>query len=199
MNIDDFKALLDLQDTDEKLLDFCRKYVLHGTPFVFHSRDDDFYEFRKRIAAKFSIPFHEVYIAGSGKLGFSVFKNKQFDYDSDIDIALISPQLFDSFMKSIAQFQMRIRRAREVVREQELVMYHEFLEYVAMGWIRPDKLPISFQMKTIKDDWFEFFRSISDGRSEVGNYKVNGGVFRSYEHFEAYTVDGLASVRKKSP
>lgn len=195
MNLEEFKVELDNKKTNEELLDFCRKYVLHGTPFVFNGRDDDFYEFRKRIANKFNIPFHEIYITGSAKLGYSPFKNKEFDYDSDIDVAIISPALFETIMKSISQYQNRFRKARAVVRDGELVMYHEFLEYVALGWIRPDKLPISFQMRTFKNDWFNFFQEISNGKSEVGNYKVNAGVFQSYEHLEEYIVGGLNDIR----
>lgn len=195
MNLEEFKVELDSKKTNEDLLDFCRKHVLHGTPYVFNGRDDDFYEFRKRIANKFNIPFHEIYITGSAKLGYSPFKNKDFDYDSDIDVAIISPSLFETIMKSISQYQVRFRKARAVVRERELAMYHEFLEYVALGWIRPDKLPISFQMRTFKNDWFEFFQEISNGKSEVGNYKVNAGVFQSYEHLEDYIVGGLNDIR----
>lgn len=197
MRLESFMERLKEQDEAEKLYDFCRKFVLHGTPYVFNGRDDDFYEFRKRIAQKFGIPFHEIYITGSGKLGFSPFKRKNFDYDSDIDVAIISPNLFENIMRDISKYQMSFRRARTVVRESELEMYHQFLEYVALGWIRPDKLPISFQMKTFKNDWFDFFQSISYGKSEVGNYKVNAGVYQSYEHLEDYIVSGLIDLRNK--
>lgn len=197
VDLERFMVELENHDTNHKQYDFCRKFVLHGTPFVFGGRDNDFYEFRKKIANKFSIPFHEIYITGSGKLGFSPFKLKVFDYDSDIDVAIISPKLFENIMKDISKYQMSFRKARAVVRESELEMYHQFLEYVALGWIRPDKLPISFQMKTFKNDWFEFFNGMSYGRSEVGNYKVNAGVFQSYEHLEDYIVSGLVDVRKK--
>jgi predicted nucleotidyltransferase len=197
MNLENFLLKLEEQSTIELQYDFCRKFVLHGTPYVFHGRDEDFYEFRKRVANKFNIPFHEIYITGSGKLGFSPFKLKAFDYDSDIDVAIISPSLFESIMRDIAVYQMRFRKARSVVRESELVMYHDFLEYVALGWIRPDKLPISFQMKTFKNDWFEFFQKLSYGNSEVGNYKVNAGVFKSYKHLEDYIVSGLLDIRNR--
>jgi predicted nucleotidyltransferase len=196
MNFNEFEIELKNKNSDEDILDFCRKYVLHGTPFVFSDRDDDFYDFRKMIANKFSISFHEVYITGSAKLGFSPFKKKTFDYDSDIDVALISPLLFESIMKDIARYQMRFRKNRDVVSKDELSMYHDFLEYVALGWIRPDKLPISFQMKAFKTDWFCFFRDISNGKSEVGNYKVAAGVFKSYGHLENYIVSGLIDIRK---
>ena len=93
---------------------------------------------------------------------------------------------------------MRYRKARATVQEEELKTYHEFLEYTAMGWIRPDKLPISFQMKAIKKDWFDFFESISNGKSPVGNYKVSAGVFKSYGHLEDYIVSGLKDIRNRN-
>ncbi|ANE56423.1 hypothetical protein [Methylomonas sp. DH-1] len=195
MDIDSFFEDLHKKSSEEEILDFCRKFILHGTPYVFGSKDEDFYEFRKRIGEKFNVPFYEIYITGSAKLGFSPFKDKIFDYDSDIDVALVSPQLFERIMFDIGYYQMQFRKNRAVVRERELRMYHEFLEYVALGWIRPDKLPVSFQMRTFKDDWFDFFRSISNGKSEVGNYQVNAGVFKSYHHLETYTFLGIKDLK----
>lgn len=198
MNIDDFLKTLKSFTDDEQILDFCRKHVLHGIPFVFSGKDEEYYDFRKIISEKFEVPFHEIYITGSGKLGFSYYKQKPFDYDSDIDIAIISSGLFEKIMKDISQYQMRYRKSRTTVSDIELKTYHTFLEYVALGWIRPDKLPISFQMKAIKDDWFSFFSSLSYGRSSVGNYKVAAGVFKSYQHFEDYIVNGLKDLKIKT-
>ena len=110
MNLEDFILCLKSLETDEHLLDFCRKYVLHGIPYVFIGREDEYYEFRKIISNKFQIPFHEVYITGSGKLGFSPLKNKVFDYDSDIDVALISSALFERIMNDISLYQMKFRK-----------------------------------------------------------------------------------------
>lgn len=75
-------------------------------------------------------------------------------------------------------------------------MYHEFLEYTVLGWIRPDKLPRSFQFGKIKQDWFDYFNSISYKKSEVGDYKVSAGVFKTYRHLEQYTVNGFQQVKK---
>lgn len=52
-------------------------------------------------------------------------------------------------------------------------------------------------MHVFKKDWFQFFNSISYGKSEVGNYKVNAGVFKSYEHLEDYIVSGLSSIKRR--
>lgn len=177
-----------------RLVDACRRHLLHGTPHVFVDRENAFFDFRRRIADKFAVGFHEVFIVGSAKLGFSPYKEKMFDLDSDIDVVIVSDRLFDAFMGQIQYYQGELRRSRRVVTNRELSLYHQFLEYVALGWIRPDKLPLSFTLSSVKDDWFAFFKSISNGKSEVGNYKVSGGVFRSYSHLESYLLEGLQEV-----
>src|ERR1700730_7077144 len=80
---------------ESALLDFCRKYNLHGTPKIFTGCEDRYYDFRKRIAVKFNINFHEVYITGSAKLGFNPHKRQLFSYDSDVDVAIVSASLYD--------------------------------------------------------------------------------------------------------
>ena len=189
------KRLKDIK-SESDLHDLARKEILHGTPFVFKDSDADFYEFRKRIAKHFEIGFHEVFITGSGKLGFSPHKGTFFSYDSDIDVAIVSDNLFQTMMERIRCYQMKLRESRIAVTKKEIKRYHCFLEYSAIGWIRPDLLPYSFDIGNIRENWFDFFRSISDGRSEVGNYKVNAGVFKSYRHLEKYTFSGLDSVKK---
>lgn len=191
--LDELCAITD----DEALLDFCRRRMLHGTPTVFEGREQEFYAFRKRIADAFEVHYNEVLITGSAKLGFSPFKLKLFDYDSDIDVAIISDRLYERIMDWIHGYQLELRENRKVVSERELKAYHNFLEYGAMGWMRPDLLPTSFQVKDLKDGWFDFFRSISFGACEVGNYKVNAGVFKTHAHLEKYTISGLRSVRTR--
>jgi len=195
MNLDEFFAQLKAASSEADMIDFCRRTVLHGTPKIFEGKEDDFYAFRKRIAVKWNVSFHEVYIVGSAKIGFSPFKRKQFDLNSDIDVAIVSPELFSSFMDKIYEYQMSLREARRAISQRELDLYHNFLEYAAIGWFRPDKLPLSFSMKRIKEDWFEFFESISSGQSEVGNYQVNAGVYKSYWHLENYAVSGIRDLK----
>ncbi|WP_427833327.1 hypothetical protein ACQP4G_09605 [Actinobacillus pleuropneumoniae] len=95
--------------SDDKIIEFTRKNIIHGTPFIFASNEDKFYDFRKAIADKWNIIYHEIYITGSAKLGFSFFKNKLFDNDSDIDVAIISNSLFDRIAKEVEDFQWNIR------------------------------------------------------------------------------------------
>jgi hypothetical protein len=193
--MESFLDRLKKTNTSEEVLDFCRKSVLHGTPHIFQGREDEHYEFRKRIAEQFDISFHEVYITGSAKLGFSPFKKTNFSYESDVDVAIVSHKLFEEIMEHIRQYQMQLRNSRLAVSSYEIGKYHTFLEYGAIGWMRPDHLPHSFTVKELKDNWFDFFSSISYGKSEVGNYKVNAGVFKTYKHLERYTFSGFESLK----
>jgi len=195
--MNEFLASLAATGDEDALLDFCRRRSLHGTPAVFGGNEDDYYEFRKRIANKFDISFHEVFITGSAKLGFSPRKKKLFGYESDIDVAIISSSLYERIMGYIHDYQMELRENRKAVSYEELNGYHRFLEYGAIGWMRPDLLPTSFRVRELKRDWFDFFDSISYGKSEVGNYKVTAGAFKSYAHLERYTLSGLRSLRTK--
>lgn len=194
MTRDEFLLAVKASGDGGNLVDACRRHLLHGTPHVFATRENSFFDFRRRIADKFRVGFHEVFVVGSAKLGFSPYKEKDFDLDSDIDVVIVSAQLFDSFMEQIGSCQSELRRSRRSVSTREQALYHQFLEYAALGWIRPDKLPLSFTLSRLKNDWFDFFRSISNGNSEVGNYKVAAGIFRSYAHLENYLLEGLLEV-----
>jgi predicted nucleotidyltransferase len=196
MTLADFQENL-LRATEPKALtDLCRRSILHGTPFIFDGREDDYYRFRTRIADEYEVRFFQIYIVGSAKLGFSPHKGSPFDLDSDIDVAVVSGDLYDRILDEILRFQIELNSSRASVTEKELLRYHQFLEYTALGWIRPDKLPVSFRFYEMKNRWFEFFRSISNGGSEVGNYLVSAGVFKSYFHLERYHVSSLYNIRR---
>lgn len=195
--LEGFYALLAGTAAGVPLGDFCRKHVLHGTPFVFRGKEPHYYDFRKRIADKFGVSYAEVLITGSAKMGFSPHKNTVFSADSDIDVAIVSSELYEKYVEIAREYQMQLRAARRAVTVDELRMYHQYLEYLVLGWIRPDRLPLSFRVNDLKTDWFEFFASISNGRSEVGNYKVAAGVFRSHRHLELYTFSSIQSVQER--
>ena len=55
MTKDEFDALLMCCRNDEDILDFARKFIIHGIPYVFNGREDEFFEFRNRIGKHFSI------------------------------------------------------------------------------------------------------------------------------------------------
>lgn len=194
MTFNNFKGeIIQLDDSQKRLL-FIQKFLFHGIPAVFKNREDEYFEFRNRIANKFNVGFHEVFIVGSAKLGFSYYKGTEFNYDSDIDVVIVNEKLFEEFYFKITDYQYQLDRQYKTVDLKELKIYTDFLQYLVKGWMRPDKLPTSFQVDLLKTEWFDFFESISYNNSEVGNYKVAAGLFKNYEYLEKYYTRSVEDV-----
>lgn len=196
-DIQEFKKVLLRTHTDDERINFIRKYFFHGLPYIFNGREHDYFEFRNNISKYFNISFHEVFIVGSGKFGFSYSKNTIFSYDSDIDVVLVSESLFDYYYEKICDYQYRMDKHHRLISLDEKKEYANFLRYLVKGWMRPDLLPISFQVELLKKEWFDFFKSISYNKSSVGNYKVAGGLYKSYKYLEKYYISNINSFYKK--
>jgi hypothetical protein len=74
----------------------------------------------------------------------------------------------------------------------------KFIRYLSTGWMRPDLLPSNtIEFEKIRHEWDEFFRNISYGKSEVGNYKVKAGLFKSQRYAEKYYRSSIGNVQNK--
>ena len=197
MDIKEFYEILNNSKEEKERLRVLRKIVFHGTPAVFNGNEDEFYEFRQLIAEKFGVGFQEVFIVGSAKLGFSYIKETEFTYDSDIDVVIVNRDLFEYYSKLICDYQYNLDQFKKIPSKKELSDYNRFLQYLIKGWMRPDLLPYSFQTGAIKTEWFEFFDSISNGKSNIGNYKVSAGLFKDYSFLEKYHLNGLNQIYQK--
>lgn len=192
----DLLQLISATQNEEECLKIVRKYIIHGTPFVFKDREEEYYEFRESIAKHFGIRFHEVLILGSAKLGYSYHKDSVFSLESDIDVALVNEKLYERYFENICTYQYNKGRALFTTNQNEEKEYFRFLKYLVKGWMRPDLLPCRVQIKTIKEEWFNYFKSISYGKSPVGNYMVTGGVFKNFHYLERYCTESLLKLKQ---
>lgn len=191
MDLDLFKRTILSTKSNEERKHFTRKYFFHGVPFVFKEREEDYFEFRSNIARQYNINFGEVFIVGSAKFGFSYIKGTNFSYESDIDVVLVNEQLFEYFYQRISDYQYSMDRFHKTISPDEKQRYNKFLRYLVKGWMRPDLLPLSFQIEALKEEWFSYFNSISNGKSEVGNYEVKAGLYKNYYYLEKYYMNGI--------
>ncbi|MBL7800995.1 MAG: hypothetical protein JNL95_09755 [Chitinophagales bacterium] len=198
VSIEDYRQeIVNLSNEDDKCM-FTQKHFFHGIPVVFDNRENEYYHFRKRIADQFKIGFFEVMIVGSSKFGFSPYKFTKFSLDSDIDVVLFNERLFDNFYELVSEYQYQIRTQKIRLTNDQFIQYQKFLRYFVMGWMRPDLLPQNTtEFKELKQNWDDFFKSISHSKSEVGNYIVKGGLFKNYYYAEKYYRSSIEEISTK--
>ena len=191
--------ILKITDENEKRM-FTQRHFFHGLPFVFDKREGDYYSFRKRIADNFRVEFYEVMIVGSSKFGFSPLKFTEFTFDSDIDVVLFNERLFEEYFELVSEYEYQRRNQTLILSQDQLRRYHKFIRYLMIGWMRPDLLPQNTnEFGELKKRWDDFFNEISHSKSEVGDYIVKAGLFKSYHYAEKYyrsSIDGITQKLK---
>ncbi len=190
MTFTEFNQKLRSADTEDKRAIFVENHVLNGTPYLFKEDQQSYFEFRNIISNFFGCDYQSVTIVGSAQLGFNL-KGKDFDLDSDIDVAITNETVFNQYSDYLCQFQYLLDDNHSILSTEELKTYHRFLKYHVKGWIRPDFLPPRLQILTLKQDWIDFFHSISYDGSVAGNYKVQGRIYKSREYLRRYHIRSI--------
>lgn len=164
---------------DLRTMDSCqiyRKYILDGKCFLLEHQE--IFELREEISKNFEINYNEIYLVGSGKLGFSIKPSRRFlafNDDSDIDIAITSTELFVKVWKEALLFKKS---------ESYWPNSNHFFKCLSQGWIRPDKLPISEYFCFTKK-WWDFFNELTSS-NKYGHYKIRGGLYHSEFFLKQY-------------
>jgi hypothetical protein len=170
--MDRFRADLEALDTQA----IVRKHIILGDCYILE--DEEHFTLREEVARHFGLSSGEIVIVGSAKTGFSIAPHqryKPFDDTSDVDLALVSGELFDGVWKAAYVY------ANSVGIWPDLT---KFSEYLFRGWVRPDLLPRS-EGFPIRTDWWEFFGALT--RSEkYGPFKIRAGLYKSWFFLETY-------------
>lgn len=198
MDLESFIESLCSTKCEDELARFTRETLLHGNPHVFDGREADYFRFKERISKHFEIHHTEIFLVGSGKLGFSPLKRTEFTLDSDIDLAIVAPDLWERVYALGIEVEYARRSSHIYFHIDQLSRYQRYLQYMAIGWVRPDLMPNFRDMKGFKQDWFDFFQSLSFDQSEIGNYKVTAGIFRGHQYLERYSVDSMRQIRENA-
>ena len=154
-----------------------QRYITHGSPYILD--DTPYFQLKDAVASHFSIHPTNVYMVGSGKLGFSIKPSRRyqkFGEKSDIDLAIISGEMFERIWKDVFQYQSEIG---DWWQKSDV-----FLKYLFRGWIRPDLLPYGHSF-SISKDWWDFFQELANS-GNFGPYKIRAGVYHSTYFFESY-------------
>lgn len=148
------------------------------------------YAISNEISNFFNISLSDVQIVGSAKTGKSYFKNKDFEPgESDLDIAIISSQLFLTYMEISFVKTKGYTDLKDFKNGRD---YRKFKDYLSRGIFRPDLMPRC----TERMQWFKFFSSLSNQYYKVFK-DINAGIYISQSFFEFKQIEGFQKYMEK--
>lgn len=150
------------------------------------------------LAGKFSIAIDsiDIRVIGSAKLGYGLFKKRTktgeilpafrpFRPESDIDLAIISPHLYEAIWDELS------------IHANNLPWMPwdsgKLGDYMVYGWLRPDHFPKNVRLRRC-DDWWDVFRALS-ADSRLGRRSIRGALYHSLDHLRRYQIHGLIQCR----
>jgi hypothetical protein len=169
------------------------------------------YEIRELVAKSLGVHLNEVVIVGSAKLGYSLNPKKLYNlFDakfketstirdkSDLDIAVISPELFKDLNIRIYDFTNSFKTKwveneyynGEKIKVFEVPINYKFFEYHTKGWFRPDFKPKGFEF-CINSTFEDLKKSIID----ITGRKVGLGIYKNWYFFKNYHIENLKRLQ----
>lgn len=193
-----------------------QKYFVDSETYFFSNIQKDMdleYMFKKDISNVLRLHVNDIYIVGSGKTGFSMkpkaygrtydgeFEKTKLRKDrSDLDVAIISPALFDVIQETAYDWTVGYRETwdRNIYYDSGkkkfgVELKYMFLEYMGKGWYRPDFAPKDFSIETqegvLKD-------VIGKWRAKLGR-KVSYAIYKNWHFFKKYQLENIDNIRQK--
>jgi hypothetical protein len=182
-----------------------QKYIIDTDSYFFQKIENglDEFDFKKDISEKLNVHVRDIIIVGSGKLGFSLkpyiskskksfynfyefdfkWKRNNFNKKSDLDIAIISSDLFDRQFVNLYNESSFYRQ--EYV--EEWGQRPAFAKYLLMGRLATRFLPSKFKLSDEIKDVQEKYQ-IKFGR------EINIEIYKSWYFFETYHTNNLTNI-----
>lgn len=183
----------DIEGLSEK--EFLIKYLLRSNNWYFSKYQDKTEEFAVRqmdtlkeiLNKNIGVAFHNVLMVGSGKIGYSLSpqkKFKEFDEDSDIDIAVISSKLFEFIWEKL-RHEYSIKYARN---------YKDIASSIYRGFINEKDFTSIDEVRPVWNDKIDNANKEIQNKLSIYN-PINYRIYRSWEDLEAYHISGLRKLK----
>lgn len=201
---DQLKSLLQAMDNFDVI---AKVFLLEGLPFVFSKSPMKYLIFREQVADRFNVGYQDVCIVGSAKLGFSPSAHKfgvPFSTTSDVDVVIISNELFDRGTHALFTCINRIgpaldfnsKAASVSVEAKDWRVHKEAVRNYVFDNFNPGLLPLEHPLRS------EIFSNISSTSAlflalepQVFVSKIRCRVFRNWRAAESYYTNSLRQLK----
>ncbi|MFJ9380652.1 hypothetical protein [Streptomyces sp. NPDC101455] len=171
-------------------LQIVREFITHGTCAVISQAQHA--ALRERVAVQLNVhPNRDVYTVGSAKLGFSIKPTRRygrFNDESDIDVAVVSPELYSQLW----------RETRVFVTSKELWSNRkseEFKRQHLFGRISPKNIPKASPLIPTATKLWEMGRKLQQERV-AGPYQVTFAIWYDMDALEEYQAKTVLDCKK---
>ena len=196
MEINDFKKFCLNSDPEITV----QKYLIDGPSYYFDKIQlGQEFEFKKEIARILNVHIRDIVIVGSGKLGFSIkpafpgsglFLFKKFDHDyelgikpkkSDLDIAIVSSQLFDKEIENLYTHTTWYQNFKWDEKS-------DFAKYILKGRFIIRFLPGDFKLS-------KEVEIVQSSYQEKYGREINLEIYKSWYFFETYHNNNVFNIK----
>jgi predicted nucleotidyltransferase len=157
--------------------EFVEKILLGGEVYVFDWDPQSHADFLGMMEKRLGVGAAGIRLIGSAKLGFSLKDEhllRRFRRDSDIDLVVVHPAMFDEAHLELAAMAGSLRAAEPDERRR----LQKSRDNVFNGYLRPDQLPLGSRLH---GEWFP--RVAGPYEAEPArSHEVRAWLFKSLEH-----------------
>ena len=188
---EEFEEILRTRNLERILDDF----LFIGIPFSFSERPEIYHQMIGEISSGLNVPEANICVVGSGRIGFSLSPHsfgRPFSRHSDLDIIVVSPELFDpSWLDILTNRRVRWSSLRQRTREH--LIEHREHHHIYNGWVAPGFVAEALD---IGERWRTTFNRLSL-IPYLSSRSIGGRLYRTWEHAKAYHRWSLRQVLRR--
>ncbi len=167
-------------------------FLFDSPPYCFASDPALYQTFREQICNKFKIHPQNFTIIGSAKMGFSLHParfGKPFCEASDIDVVLVSEELFQTLWIELIEFRRTVLyKLNPNIRKN----FERLQNTLFFGNVRLDKLSNDF---VFAKEWWEFFNMMSVDQ-RFGPRRIRAAIFKTWRHVSFYYENSIGKIKE---
>lgn len=181
--------------------------ILGQAPLSFDESPADYDAVREHLAARLSTSAELIHLVGSGSLGYSTAVGRfprEFRIESDLDFAVISPELFDTAWNTLLGWG---HVHKPLFPPSDAKWFEQRQREIFWGWFKSEKprFPGINRPELVREFdrvrllLFDTFQGVGKAfpRAPVAFHSVNARLYRSEEHLVQYHTEGLRRLRAR--